>query len=130
MRRTPVLHLLSAVAATLAVSSATAAAEQHPTPVETHEVPIDQQVEVAQSMADHEIVAQRFEAEAAQFETQAAEHQHLATGYRRGVGSGPKADLASLAEHCERIARNLREAATEARTMAGMHRTIAHKLVK
>jgi len=65
MRRTPVLHALTAAVASLAVSSATAAAQPNPAPVETHEVPIDQQVEFAQSMADHENVAQRFEAEAA-----------------------------------------------------------------
>ena len=101
-----------------------------PTPVETHELTIDRQVEIAQSIADHEAVAQRFDQEAAQFDRQAAEHERLAEHYKRGLGFGPKENSASLASHCDRLAKNLKASATEAREMARMHRDIAHKLVR
>ena len=120
----------AAAAAALAFAGVCASAEPHPAGTETHEIPIDQQVEIAQSMADHEAVAQRFDAEAAQFEKHAAEHERLAKHYRSGLGAGPKADAVSMANHCERIARNLRGSATDARAMARMHRDVSHKLLK
>ena len=106
------------------------APKHEPPAAEVHELALDQQVELAQSMADHEMVAQRFETEAADFEKKAAEHERLAKHYRSGAGVGPKGQPASLATHCERIARNLRVAATDARAMARMHRDVAHKVVK
>ncbi len=102
----------------------------HPTPVETHQLTIDRQVEIAQSMADHEAVAQRFDQEAAQFERQAAQHERLAEHYKRGLTVAPRGNYTSLANHCDRIVKNLKASATDAREMARMHRDIAHKLVR
>lgn len=119
--------------ALFALASHTALAQQepaHPPPVETHELTIDRQVEIARSMADHEAIALRLEDEAAQFERQATEHEQLAKHYRRASSTGPKTNAANLAQHCERIATNLKASATEARAMARMHRETAHKLVK
>ena len=129
MRRSLLLHF-SAAMLSLALSAATIAAEPHPPLTETHQVPIEQQVEIAQSMADHEQVAQRFDEEADELDRKAAAHERLTQSYRRGAGGGPKADTTSLAKHCEALARSLRAAANEARTMAAMHRNIAHRLVK
>lgn len=116
-----------------ALASHTALAQQepaHPPPIETHELTIDRQVEIAQSMADHEAIAQRLEEDAARFERQATEHEQLAQHYRRSPSRGPKANAANLAHHCERIAKNLKTSAADTRAMARMHREIAHKLVK
>ena len=122
----------AATAALFALASQTAFAQQepaHPSPVETHELTIDRQVEIAQSMADHEAIAQRLEEEAAQFERQATEHEQLCKHYRSSM-AGTKTHAANLTHHCERIATNLKASATDARAMARMHREIAHKLVK
>lgn len=126
-------HAVITTAALLALVSLGAVAQQqpaHPVPVETHQLPIDRQVEIAQSMADHEAIAERLDAEAVRFDRQAAEHEQLAEHYRRGLGMGPKGNSASLANHCDRIAKNLKASATDAREMARMHREIAHKLVR
>lgn len=119
----------AAAAAFLTLIPLNLAADEPPA-TEVHEITIDRQVEIAQSMADHEAVAQRFEEEAAQFEKQAARHERLSKHYRSGLGAGPKGNPASLALHCERIAKNLRDSAADAREMARMHRDVAHKLVK
>ena len=58
-------YVPAAAAVLVALASVSAAAQESPPATETHEVPIDQQAEVAASMADHEAVAQRFDAEAA-----------------------------------------------------------------
>lgn len=124
--------MAAAATALFAIGSHTALAQQqpaHPPPVETHELTIDRQVEIAQSMADHEAVAQRLEEEAAQFERQATEHEQLCKHYRSSM-AGTKVHAANLTHHCERIAMNLKASATDARAMARMHREIAHKLVK
>jgi len=120
-------HAVIAAGALLALASLSPAAEEqpaHPAHVETHQVTIDRQVEIAQSMADHEAVAERFDQEAAQFDEQAAEHERLAKLYRSGLGTG------HMADHCDRIAQNLKASAKEAREMARMYRDVAHKLVK
>lgn len=117
----------TAVLFALASLSATA---QPPPAKETHEVAIDQQVEVAQSMADHEAVAQGFDAEAAQFEKQAAHYERLAKHYRSPATGLKKEDAADLASHCDRIAKDLTNSAGLARELASMHRKVLHTLVK
>lgn len=113
------------------LTSLSAAAQAPPPPAkEAHEVAIDQQVEVAQSMADHEAVAQGFEAEAARFVKQAAEYERLAKHYRSPSAGLKKEDAADLASHCDRIAKDLRESAADARAMASLHRNVLHTLVK
>lgn len=124
------LRVAALTAGLLAFSSLSLAAEQDRVNTEPHQTTIDNLVEIAQSMADHEVIAQRFDEEAAQLDTQAAQHERLARHYKSGFGVGPKGNAASLANHCERIARSLKQAADDAREMARMHRDIAHQLVK
>lgn len=121
---------VAAAVALFALVSVSLAAQEPPPVEETHEIAIDQQVEVAQSMAAHEAVAQRFDAEAARFEKQATEYERVAKVYRDKPNGDLKADWAILATHCERIAKKLKEAAAEAREAAGMHRNVSHKLTR
>ena len=121
---------VSAAAVFFALTSLSAAARAPPPAKEAHEVAIDQQVEVAQSMADHEAVAQGFEAEAGRFVKQAAEYARLAKHYRSPSTGLKKEDAADLASHCDRIAKDLRESAADARAMASLHRNVLHMLVK
>ncbi len=81
-----------------------------------------------QDMSDQAAMAQRLEAEAVQFDQQATEHERMAKNYRSGAGT--KGNSAALAAHCERIAKNLRDSATNAREMARMHRDNAHGAAK
>jgi hypothetical protein len=121
---------VAAAAAMFALASLGLAAHE-PAPVEeTHEIAIDQQVEIAQSMAAHEAVAQRFDTEAARFEKQATEYERAAKVYRGKPNGDLKTDWTILATHCERIAKKLKEAATEARDAASLHRNVSHKLTR
>jgi hypothetical protein len=89
-----------------------------------HDVTVLHLVETAQTAADHEAVAKRFEAEAAEFDKQAQEHERLAKRYRKGVGAGPEGNADSLARHCDNLVQNLKASAKDAREMAQLHRDI------
>ena len=94
-------------------------------PKEMHESGSHGHNDSASAVEDHEAMAIEFEAEASQFEQQAAQHDRLAKKYRTGSGGAPKGNSASMAAHCERIAKNLKAAATDARAMTRMHREMA-----
>jgi hypothetical protein len=109
----------------LGVSAASGAAEARQLPAA-----MEQQVASAQTKAEHEAIAQRFDAEAAELDSRAAEHEKLATLYQRGQGGGAKGGSASLAHHCESFVKNLRESAAEARELAKGHREAAAQAPK
>lgn len=126
-------HLLHAATLTgtlVAFTAFNAAAQETPTPVEHHAVTILHLVETAQTAADHEAVAKRFDEEAAQFDQQAVHHEGLAKRYRSGGGVGPHANSAALAQHCDNLVKSLRASAVDAREMANLHRGVAEALAK
>jgi len=106
----------------LAVTSFSVAAQEHATLARPYRVAAEQG-KAPPSEIDHEAAAQRFEAEAAEFEKQAAEHDQMTAQYHQSR-SNPHAYYQSLAAHCDRIAKNLRAAAAEAREMARLHRKV------
>ena len=81
----------------------------------------------AKTAADHERIAQRFDAEAAQWEAEANTHEELAQYYRRNPD--PAAWRYSRSprsfEHCDSIVKDLRRAAQESRQLAADHREMA-----
>jgi len=87
-------------------------------------------VETAKTSADHEAIAQHYDAEAKQFDAQATRHEALAEHYAMGHGGGPKANTASLAQHCKNLVKNLKASAQEAREMAQLHRELGKALAK
>jgi hypothetical protein len=109
--------------ALLAFASLPAAAQDHTMPAQPYRVAAQHGIESPPSEADHEAAAQRFEAEAADFEKQAAEHDRITAEYQQSP-SNPHAYYQSLADHCNRLAKNLRAAAAEAREMARLHRQV------
>jgi hypothetical protein len=112
----------------LAFVSASATAEQTPMQDMRH-MPIDQQVEMAQTRQEHDAVAERLEQEASEFEKLAGEHERMGKRYRGGFG-GPKKNGAALANHCDKLVKNLRASAQEAREMARLHRHVAEQLAE
>jgi hypothetical protein len=116
--------------ALLSLSSLATAGDEKPVQMDTHHVTITHQVEIAQTKADHEAIAKRFEDEASKLDKQAAEHEHLAKQYHAGIGVGPKGNAASLANHCDIYVKSLKASAAEARAMADMHRSVAQALDK
>lgn len=118
------------ILATLTAALLAAGALSNAVAAESPDVSLEHQVEMAQTQADHQAVAKRFEDEAAQLEKQAGEHERLAKRYRGGIGVGPKTNAASLASHCDSMVKNLRASATDAREMARLHRDVAKQLAK
>jgi hypothetical protein len=124
-RKVPVAALAAVL---LAFVSATAAAEQAATH-DMHHMPIDQQVQMAHTRQEHDGVAERLEQEAIEFEKRAGEHERLGKLYRGGFG-GPKKNGATLANHCDKLVKNLRASAQEAREIARLHRHVAQQLAE
>lgn len=126
------LHAATVTAALLALASLSTAAEEKPMQMqmEQHDITIVHMVETAQTKADHEAIAKRFEEEAAEFDKQAAEHQRLADHYHKGMGAGPKGNPGLLANHCDNLVKNFKASAADAREMANLHRAVAQGLTK
>jgi len=125
-RYLPVATAAAALLALASVSSATDEKATHP----MHHVTIDRQVEIAQTQADDEAVAERLKDEAAELDKQAGEHERLAKRYRGGMGIGPKTNAASLTTHCDNFVKNLRASANDACEMARLHRDVGKTLAK
>jgi hypothetical protein len=86
----------------------------------------------ANTPQDHERLAKHFDAKAAQLEAEAKDHEELAVEYRKNPeGHDTKHPMSPLtAAHCEYFAKELRQAAQEARKLAADHREMAKKPVK
>lgn len=85
---------------------------------------IADKVATARTAADHEAIAEYFDAEATRLEAQVALHTKLAQTYRTG-GAAKGARGGTMAKHCERLVKEYTDAARTQREMAAMHREMA-----
>ena len=80
-----------------------------------------------ETKADHERVAQYFDAEAARYEAEAKEHNELAGFYQKSpdpaLSKHPTSPRAF--EHCDSLSKSLQKSAAEARQLAAEHRLMA-----
>ena len=83
----------------------------------------------AKTPADHERIAQYFDAQAVKYEAEAKQHEEEATYYASHVqpANGKNQGFYSreMQDHCPKMAAKLKEAAQEARMMAAGHRELA-----
>ena len=81
----------------------------------------------AETKAEHERIAQHFEAEAARWEAEADTHGELAQYYRRNPDPAAWRYSRSprSSEHCDSLSKDLRLAAQESRQLAADHRDMA-----
>jgi hypothetical protein len=122
--------ILVIAAALLGGSAVSSAGEDKPTGMsekagQVQPAVLEQMVASAQTKSEHEAVATQFEAQAWDLESMAAKHERLSNLYRKGQGVGPKGSAASLAIHCDKLVKNLRASAAEARELARAHREAA-----
>ena len=86
----------------------------------------------AETKADHERIAQYFDAEAARYEAEAKDHGDLAPFYQKNpdpaLSKHPGSPRAF--EHCDSLSKSLKNAAEEARQLAADHRGMAHEAKK
>ena len=83
----------------------------------------------AETKAEHERIAQYFDAEAARYEAEAKDHGELAPFYRKNpdpaLSKHPGSPRAF--EHCDSLSKNLQKSAEDARSLAAEHREMAHE---
>jgi hypothetical protein len=81
----------------------------------------------AETAADHQAIAQYFDAEAARYEAEAKEHGELAAVYQKNAPSQPTKYPGSMQTfgHCDALAKSLQQAAKQARRLAADHREMA-----
>jgi len=77
----------------------------------------------AETKAEHERIAQYFDAEAAKYEAEAKEHAELAQSYRKaGSASAKYPGSMQSFSHCDSLSKSLLKAAEDARQLAAEHR--------
>jgi hypothetical protein len=81
------------------------------------------QIAAARTAADHQAIANMYEADAAVAEKKAKEHEAMARAYRSAGGS--KANPASMAQHCGRLVKDYTNVAADYRALAAEHRSMA-----
>ena len=81
----------------------------------------------AETKAEHERIAQHFDAEAAKYEADAKEHGELAPFYGKNPDPALSKHPASprSEQHCDSLSKSLQQAATDARALAAEHRGMA-----
>jgi hypothetical protein len=83
-------------------------------------------IATAEKKADHERLAQYFDAEAAKYEAEAKEHGDLAQVYRKsGSPSAKFPGTMQTFNHCDSLSKSLEQAAENARQLAADHREMA-----
>lgn len=84
-------------------------------------------IATAETKADHERIAQYFDAEATKYETEAKEHGELAPLYQRNPPATPTKYPGSMQsfQHCNSLSKSLSQAAEDARALAAEHREMA-----
>jgi len=82
------------------------------------------QIAAAKTPADHEAIAQAYDAEAAAADAKSKAHEGMARTYRAG-GGAPKASSAAMTGHCDRLMKSYSSAAAEYRALAAEHRKLA-----
>jgi hypothetical protein len=83
----------------------------------------------AETKADHERIAQYFDAEAARYEAESKDHGELAQLYQRNTSATPTKYPGGQQsfQHCDSVSKSLQQAAENARQLAAEHRGMAKK---
>jgi len=86
----------------------------------------------SETKADHERIAQYFDAEAARYEAEAKDHNEMGQFYQKNpdpaLSKHPGTPRA--AGHCDSLSKNLQNSAEEARQLAAEHREMAKEAKK
>jgi hypothetical protein len=88
------------------------------------------QIAAARTPADHETIAQAYEADAATADAKAKEHQAMARTYRSAGGPKSSSNYSAMVRHCERLVKDYTEAAADYRALAAEHRDMAKDTAK
>ena len=87
-------------------------------------------IKTAETKAEHERIAQYFEAEAAKYDAEAKDHAELAGIYQKSTPSAKPPGPSQTFNHCDSLSKSLQKAADDARALAAEHRQMAHEAKK
>jgi hypothetical protein len=87
-------------------------------------------IATAETKAEHERIAQYFDAEAAKYEAEAKEHSELAGVYQKSTPSAKIPGPSQTFNHCDSLSKSLQKAADDARALAAEHRHMAGEAKK
>lgn len=88
-------------------------------------------IATAETKAEHERIAQYFDAEATKYQAEATEHADLAGVYeKRGAPSPKFPGSMQTFNHCDSLSKSLQKAADDARAIAAEHRQMANEAKK
>lgn len=82
-------------------------------------------VAAEQSLEDPAALATQYAAQAADLRASAAQHAKIAKMHRTGMAGSSKTSHESIANHCEKIAASLNDAAVEADALAAEYKKAA-----
>jgi hypothetical protein len=84
---------------------------------------MEKQIAAAKTAADHEVIAALYDKEAKEAQAKADDHDKMSAAYKK-VG-GAVIEKLQLDQHCDKLAKNFRKAAKEAKALAEAHRQMA-----
>lgn len=87
-------------------------------------------IATAETKAEHERIAQYFDAEVAKYEAEAREHADLAVVYGKSTPSAKPPGPSQTFNHCDSLSKSLQKAADDARALAAEHRHMASEAKK
>ena len=87
-------------------------------------------IATAETKAEHERIAQYFDAEAAKYEAEGKEHGELAAVYRSSTPSAKYPGGMQTFNHCDSLSKSLQKAADDAHALAAEHRQMASEAKK
>jgi len=125
MKRT--ITILSLVLALTAAAFAQAAPSQQVKPEHISKQQLNTLIATAQTPADHQRIAQYFQAKAQDYLAQAQEHEQMIAAYKANAALSNDKNLASTIGHCEYFVQTFKEMAAKSQELAQLHEQMARE---
>lgn len=119
---------LGILSLTLVLALAAVAQTANPAPAKAEKLSKTQLLSLiatAKTPAEHERIAQYYEARAQDYLAQSREHEQMAAQYRKNPLISSSKWATGTVQHCEYIAQSLKDDATKMQELAQLHRQMA-----
>jgi hypothetical protein len=123
MKRTIVILSLAFVMTAAAFGQA--ASKQQPTGNKLSKQQLMSLIATAKTPAEHQRIADYYNAKALDFLAQSKEHQEMAEQYKKNVVTSSSKYAAGTVNHCEYLAKSLKDDATQMQELAQEHEQMA-----
>jgi predicted metal-dependent hydrolase len=114
-----------AFAAVLALTSFAAKAQTQPNPEKLTNQQLLSLIATAKTPAEHQRIAQYYEAKALDYQAQAREHEQMVAAYKGNSSLSTNKNQASTVSHCEHFVAILNAQAAKSQELAASHQQMA-----